>query len=251
MLTNNHIKLFSSLHKKKYRDKEKLFIAEGHKIVKDLIEAGMNARYIIHTEDFTFSMKSDAEIITDSSIKIKKISLLKTSAPIIGIFEIPEYKTDKLKVRNSLSLVLDQVQDPGNLGTIIRLADWFGIENIFCSKETADAFNPKVVQASMGAIARVKIIYTNLSELIHEYKSENFKTYGTFLEGEDIYSSNLDKKGFIIMGNEGNGISQEIEQLISNKITIPSFATNETKSESLNVSIAAAIVCSEFIGRKQ
>jgi len=145
-----------------------------------------------------------------------------------------------------LSIVLDDVRDPGNLGTIIRVADWFGIKHIFCSPDTVDLYNSKVIQATMGAISSVKLCYTPLKKLILNYKSEDFPIYGTFLEGDVIYNCELAKKGFIIMGNEGKGVSPEIQEMVSNKLYIPDFPSGQAASESLNVSVATSIICSEF-----
>jgi len=145
---------------------------------------------------------------------------------------------------------LDDIQDPGNLGTIIRIADWFGVKHIFCSKNTVDLYNPKVIQATMGALARVKVIYTELPLLVKKYVSPDFPVYGTFLEGETIYNSELSTKGFIIMGNEGKGISSELKPLVNKKLFIPNFPSDQPTSESLNVSVACSIVCSEFRRRQ-
>ena len=151
---------------------------------------------------------------------------------------------------DNLILVLDQIQDPGNLGTIIRLASWFGIEYIVCSPDTVDCYNPKVVQATMGAIAHVKVLYTDLSLFLNESILKGRTIYGTFLDGDNIYGSELKENGIIILGNEGNGISKEIEKIVTNRLFIPSYQSSARNVESLNVSIAAAIVCSEFRRKK-
>lgn len=249
MLTKKQLKLFTSLQKKKYRTEHNLFIAEGEKIVLDLLKNGVKANTILCTpkwleEHIDFSKKQ--EVIECDNTIIKKISSLSTPSEIIGIFQMPDYQTDKDYISGNLSLVLDDIQDPGNMGTIIRTADWFGIKNIFCSKGTVDVFNPKTIQATMGAIAKVNIIYCELEELIKEYQSNDFPVYGTFLEGENIYSGNLSNKGFIVMGNEGKGISDNISAIISHKINIPPYNMSDTASESLNVAIATSIICSEF-----
>ena len=165
-----------------------------------------------------------------------------------ALFERKNYQLDFTAIEQTLSIALDGVQDPGNLGTIIRIADWFGIENIICSPNCVDLYNPKVVQATMGAIARVKVHYTELPQLINAMK--NLPIYGTFLEGEFIYDTPLSNKGIIVMGSEGTGISKEVGQLVNKKLFIPSYPPNRTTSESLNVAVATSIICSEFRRRK-
>lgn len=249
MLTKKQLKLFTSLHKKKYRSEHQLFIAEGEKIVIDLLKNNIKAEAILCTSERLKEVpfpNEDINIIECDNSIIKKVSSLSTPTEIIGIFNIPEKHIDKSKISGELSLVLDDIQDPGNMGTIIRTADWFGIDTIFCSKGTVDIYNPKTIQATMGAIAKVNIVYCNLEELINEYANDKFPVYGTFLEGENIYSQDLSEKGFIVMGNEGKGISDKISNIISHKINIPPYNISETASESLNVAIATSIICSEF-----
>jgi len=161
----------------------------------------------------------------------------------LAVFEIPSYELNSELLHENLSLALDNVQDPGNLGTILRIADWFGIRNVLCSIGTADAFNPKTVQATMGAIGRIRLLYTDLPEFL---KTVRIPIYGTFLEGEILYDADLQNEGIIVMGNEGNGISEAVGQLVTDKLFIPDFPMGQTGSESLNVSVATAIVCSEF-----
>ncbi|WP_282016411.1 TrmH family RNA methyltransferase [Marinifilum flexuosum] len=251
MLSKNQIKLISSLQKKKYRDSHQLFVAEGDKLVMDLLQTNIKVAYLVHTPDWKNAPTTEHlnqienRVETDEKL-MKKVSSLKTPSPVLAVFRIPTGDIDENTIKNSLSILLDDVQDPGNLGTIIRIADWFGIKNIFCSKNTVDVYNPKVIQASMGAIARVKVTYTSLTDLISTYHSKDFPVYGTFLEGETIYKCELQSKGFIVMGNEGQGISEEVGQLVSNKLFIPNFPADQETSESLNVSVATAIICSEF-----
>lgn len=249
MLTKNQLKLITSLHKKKYRNEHNLFIAEGEKIVLDLLKNKVKVKTILCTSKWIQEnnvLDNNIEIIECDNSVIKKASSLSTPSEIIGIFHIPHTPINSNNIRNDLSLVLDDIQDPGNLGTIIRTADWFGIKNIFCSIGTVDVFNPKTIQATMGAIANVNLIYCDLDELIKEYISEDFPIYGTFLEGTNIYSCNLSNKGFIVMGNEGKGISTQISKRITHKINIPPYNISETASESLNVATATSIICSEF-----
>lgn len=245
MLSKNKIKYIHSLELKKNRKAEHVFVAEGHKTVGDLL-GHFPCKLLIATKEWfdkKLPFQAD-EIIEVNNDDLFKASFLKTPQEVLAVFEQPEYTTDATVVSQSLCLALDDVQDPGNLGTIIRLADWFGIEHIFCSNNTVDAFNPKTIQATMGAIARVKLHYCSLYELISNLK--DVPVYGTFLDGEDIYTQKLSSNGLIIMGNEGNGISQEVERLINKRLYIPNYPQSRETSESLNVAIATAIVCSEF-----
>jgi len=254
VLSKNQIKLISSLQKKKFRDQHQLFVAEGYKLITDLLESKLETKYIIHTKHATISdltkYDTNTEFIECEATDLKKISSLKTPSDVMGIFKIPNSEFNKKDIAHSLSILLDDVQDPGNLGTIIRIADWFGIKHIFCSKNTVDLYNPKVIQATMGALARVKVIYTDLPQLVNEFVSTTFPVYGTFLEGETIYKSDLSTQGFIIMGNEGKGISTSLKPLVSKKLFIPNFPSDQATSESLNVSVACSIVCSEFRRRQ-
>ncbi|MDQ2178222.1 RNA methyltransferase [Marinifilum sp. D714] len=217
----------------------------------DLLQTNIKVAYLVHTSDWKNAITTEHlnqienRIETDEKL-MKKVSSLKTPSPVLAVFRIPAWDIDENTIKNSLSILLDDVQDPGNLGTIMRIADWFGIKNIFCSQNTVDVYNPKVIQASMGAIARVKVTYTSLVDLISKYHTKDFPVYGTFLEGETIYKCELQSKGFIVMGNEGQGISEEIGQLVSDKLFIPNFPADQETSESLNVSVATAIICSEF-----
>jgi len=254
VLSKNQIKLISSLQKKKFRDQHQLFVAEGYKLITDLLESNLEPKYIIHTKQATLSdlpaYNINTELIECDASDLKKVSSLKTPSDIIGVFKIPNSDFDKNDIKHSLSILLDDVQDPGNLGTIIRIADWFGINHIFCSRNTVDLYNPKVIQATMGALARVKVIYTDLPQLVDEFGSQDFPVYGTFLEGETIYKSELSTQGFIIMGNEGKGISPALKPLVNKKLFIPNFPSDQATSESLNVSVACSIVCSEFRRRQ-
>lgn len=245
MLSKNKIKYIHSLELKKNRKKEGVFVAEGHKLVGDLLPH-FHCRLILATNTWLkehHDIQAD-EIIEITSEELVKASLLKTPQEVLAIFEQPQYNYTTDVIKDSLCLALDDIQDPGNLGTIIRLADWFGIEHIFCSQGTVDVYNSKVIQATMGALARVKVHYCNLPELISSLK--DVPVYGTFLDGENIYDKPLSENGLIIMGNEGNGVSKEVSQLINNKLYIPNYPTGRTTSESLNVAIATAVVCAEF-----
>ena len=186
------------------------------------------------------------EIIEVTQEELSRASLQKTPQEVLAVFVQPSYDLNPEVIKSSLCLALDDVQDPGNLGTIVRIADWFGIEHIFCSNGTADIYNPKTVQATMGAIARVKLHYCNLSDFIGKASEKNIPIFGTFLNGENIYTQPLPKNGIIIMGNEGNGISEQIAQKVSHRLLIPNYPQGCETSESLNVAVATAIVCAEF-----
>ncbi len=251
MLSKSLKKYITSLNHKKYRKQLCAFCAEGDKLNHDLITSKIECTELLATFQWMDKNRNlplkGIKITEVSESELKRVSNLKSPPPVIGIYKIAEHPLRIAELSGSLILALDGVQDPGNMGTIIRIADWFGISNIICSEESADIYNPKVVQASMGAIARVAVHYTNLSTFIEEYKQKTkLPVYGTFLEGNNIYNQNLSKSGMIVMGSEGKGISPEIEKLISDKLFIPSFPSDEPTSESLNVSVATAIVCSEF-----
>ncbi len=249
MLSKNQIKFIKSLSQKKYRDESLCFLAEGNKLVADLLPY-FDCELLLFESSW---LATQADIKAEQLIKaepgeIEKVSLLKNPQQVLAVFKQPQYKLDISILSGKLSLVLDCIQDPGNLGTIIRIADWFGIENIICSLETADVYNPKTVQATMGALSRVKVHYTDLSVFLEQNKQ--FPVYGTFLDGEDIYTKKLSPEGFIVMGNEGNGISEKIAQFVSERLYIPNYPSNQATSESLNVAVATAVTCAEF-RRKQ
>ncbi len=245
ILSKNKIKWIKSLELKKNRKEAQLFVAEGHKLVSDNLHVMRCQALVATSEWYASNPQAQApEMYVVSPQEMSKASFLKTPQEVLAVFEQPDHVFVQEDLRNKLSLVLDTVQDPGNLGTIIRIADWFGIEHIICSPETADCFAPKTVQATMGAIARVKVHYTPLAPLMESLT--DMPIYGTFLEGENIYHENLTTEGLIVMGNEGKGISAEIERLVNRKIHIPSFPADRPTSESLNVAIATSIVCAEF-----
>ncbi len=245
MLSKNKIKYIHSLELKKNRKEEGVFIAEGHKLVGDLL-GHFPCKLIVALPNW---LEKNPKVTADEIIEVtpdelSRASLLKTPQDVLAIFEQPHYETSTDVMKHSLCLALDDVQDPGNLGTIIRLADWFGIDNIFCSHGTVDVYNPKVIQATMGALARVKLHYCDLVKLITSVK--DIPIFGTFLDGNNIYGEILSDNGLIIMGNEGNGVSKEVSKLINKKLYIPNYPTSRETSESLNVAIATAIVCAEF-----
>ncbi|MBO5132033.1 MAG: RNA methyltransferase [Paludibacteraceae bacterium] len=244
-LSKNKLRLLLSFTKKKARDEQNLFLAEGNKLVRDLLPY-FHCKTIVGTVDFfekeEIRLESDCYIATKE--ELERLSLTRSPQAVWALFERKEHNLNLSELKEKLSLALDGVQDPGNLGTIIRIADWFGIENIICSSNCVDLYNPKVVQATMGAIARVKIHYTDLVKLMDSVG--DLPIYGTFLEGDIIYETPLSSNGIIVMGNEGNGISEEVKQRITQKLFIPNYPSNRKTSESLNVAVATSIVCSEF-----
>lgn len=246
VISKSKIKLIASLSQKKFRDETGLFIAEGTKLVTDLSPA-FQCFLLIATPQWLAEnndIKAD-EIIEAEIDEIKRISNQKSPQGVLAVFRQPVYTYNPLELNQKLSLALDDVQDPGNLGTILRIADWFGITDVFCSEYTADAFSPKTVQATMGALARVKVHTVNLTEFLQSCAGK-LPIYGTFMDGENIYSKTLTQHGIIVMGNEGNGISPVIEKLVSEKLLIPNYPSGQITSESLNVGVATALVCGEF-----
>lgn len=247
MLSKNDIKNIKSLELKKFRDEKRLFVAEGHKLVGELLGVFKCVLLVATDEWLAGHGRIPADRIEAvTADELKRASLLRSPQDVLAVFCIPDDKSAmKEAAAKNLVLALDDVQDPGNLGTIMRIADWFGIKDIFCSKGTADIYNPKAVQATMGAISRVKIHYTELAKEIASLPA-SVPVYGTFLEGDIIYDTELSGNGVIIMGNEGNGISREVGKTVNRKLYIPNWPAGAATSESLNVAIATAIVCSEF-----
>lgn len=247
MISKNQFKFVRQLEQKKYRRREGLFVAEGTKVVGDLMQHSQ-PRMLFATSEYLNARpqlsQMDYEVIRITDDELRRLSFLQHPQQVLALFPLPSPSHSLTPSSSHLSLALDGVQDPGNLGTIIRIADWFGIESIYCSEDTVDAWNPKVVQATMGSIARVNIIYMNLPEML-DTLPDDFPVYGTFLDGENIYQQPLSENGLIVMGNEGNGISEAVRSCITHRLLIPSFRQGDT-AESLNVAIATAITCSEF-----
>lgn len=237
MVSKNQIKLINSLQQKKYRKLHNLFIAEGKKVIQELIDANFSLEHLFATKVNLFDSRYNPELISDS--ELKKISALTTANDCLAVFKIKEVSSNS---NSGLELALDNIKDPGNMGTIIRLCDWFGISKIVCTEETVDIYNPKVVQATMGSLARVEVLYTNLTNYL---KASDKEIFGTFMEGKNIYKQELPAMGVIVMGNEANGISAEIESLVTQKISIPRFGSLQ-QTESLNVATATAVILSEF-----
>lgn len=245
MISKNQIKSITALSLKKNRDESGLFIAEGTKIVSDLKQTfQMKECYATHAwldENKSFAFAGITEI---SEVDYQRISSQKSPQGILAVFHRPAI-SELPNPGSELILALDDVQDPGNLGTIIRIADWFGIGHILCSLRSADAFSAKTVQATMGALARVNVHYVDLEMVLSGYAGK-CPVYGTFMQGANVYKAELSNCGIVVMGNEGNGISLPIQQFITEPITIPAYPADVSTSESLNVAVACSIVCSEF-----
>ena len=243
MITKAEIKLITSLRHKKYRDEEQLFVVEGEKMMEELVNSHFTIQKLYTTAApqaaFAFSVEQIGET------EMKKVSALKTSSSFLAVVHQPAISDAAPIPLDDLVLAIDDVQDPGNLGTIIRLADWFGIRHLVCSLHTVDCYNPKVVQASMGAIFRTKISYLDLPAFIAQVATKA-PVYGTFLDGINIYETSLAPKAVLVMGNESTGISEAVARQISSRLLIPSFPRNRKGSESLNVAVSTAIACAEF-----
>ena len=237
-ISKNQLKLITSLSQKKYRIKHQLFIAEGVKVVEEMLHTNFKVHLLFCTADYVSTIEKK-KVIVVSEKELKKISKLKTPNKVFAIFEFPAVTNLKEK---GLILALDAINDPGNLGTIIRLCDWFGVTQLVCSLDTVDAFNPKVVQASMGSLTRVSIVYTDLLPLI---KATKLPVFIADMEGQNVYTSSLPKEAVLIMGNEANGISDSIRDVVNHKVSIPRFGELQ-ETESLNVATASAILLSEF-----
>ena len=241
-MTRSDIQLVRSLSDKRGRSEHGLFVAEGAKLIGELRRSNLRIRRIFATEGLFEG--PEVECVTEK--EMEQLSLLKTPSNSLAIVEIPRYRLDAAHVGQRLTLALDDVQNPGNLGTIIRLADWFGIGEILCSPATADCFNPKVVQATMGAILRVRVHYVELAPLLAQAAARGVPVYGTFLEGENLYDAQLTDGGIIVMGNEGRGVRPDVAQTVTRKLFIPPFPADRRASESLNVAMATGVVCAEF-----
>lgn len=237
-LSKNNLKLITSLQQKKYRQKHKLFVAEGIKVVNELLKSSVEASHIFMTEDVVELPKNVAHtVITEN--ELKKISTLKNPNKVLGLFQIPDEKEIS---ENCFIVALDEINDPGNLGTIIRLCDWFGITELICSKSTVDCYNQKVVQSTMGSLTRVNVSYVDLSAFL---SNSDLPVFTADMDGDNVYKTSLPEKAVLVMGNEANGISDEISAIVKRKLTIPRFGEIQ-QTESLNVATATAILLSEF-----
>lgn len=240
MLSKNQVKLIQKLHQKKYRNELNLFIVEGKKSINEFLQAGYTPQLLIATEAFTASVPQ--HLITPvSKDELRKVSTLQNPDEGLAIFQQPKHKGI---LQEGIIVALDNVQDPGNLGTIIRLCDWFGVETLLCNTQTVDCYNPKVVQASMGSLTRVAVHYLDLAAFL---TTTALPVYTMDLEGENLYTATFPKDCILILGNEANGISSEVRALSNEVITIPRFSQHQ-RTESLNVAMAGAIILSEVIG---
>lgn len=251
MLTKAKINYLQQLHTKKGRRETGLFIAEGPKMAEELMASGIEVVEIYCDAGLSFSVNNNKvmDFIAVEKNELKKISGLVTPNEVLVVARIPEHTLHVEELKNKLTLLLDDIQDPGNMGTIIRVADWFGIENIVCSSNTVDCYNSKVIQATMGSIARVKVHYADLEKVIGEGRAQGLKIYGAALDGETIYEGNLSQESFVVIGNESKGISQQVLKLLNHKIKIPHYAHFKSvaaEPESLNAAVAAALVVAEF-----
>lgn len=247
MLSKSKVKQIRSLELRKFRNELNAFVAEGNKLVADMLHA-FECDLLIAKPSW-MATQGDIpakELLEADDEDICKASFLKNPQDVLAVFKRPVWSLEAVDPAKQLIIALDGIQDPGNLGTIIRLADWFGIEHIVCSQDTADVFSPKTVQATMGALVHVKVHYTDLPAYLQAQIGKNIPLYGTFLDGENMYTKELSETGIIIMGNEGNGIRPDIEALINEKLYIPNYPQERETSESLNVAIATAVVCAEF-----
>ncbi len=248
MLPKSQINLLKSLQHKKFRREQGSFLVEGYKSISEFVNSPYEIEAVYHTPAFSpkvLKLSQKINLCEISVTEVEKISSLKTPQEIIARLKIPQWPVLKYEhLKGKFSLVLDSLQDPGNLGTIIRIADWFGIENIICSDDTVDAYNPKVVQACMGSLARVKVHYIELADFLAGVK---LPVFGALLNGDDIYVTDFGHEGLVIMGNEGNGISSEIQKSVNKAVTIPRIG----QAESLNVAIATALFCSEITRKIQ
>ncbi len=238
MLSKNQIKIITSLDKKKYRKKHQLFVVEGGKSIQEFLSSDFELEDLFTTEAMYQVTDSKQNLISDP--ELKKISFLSTPNKALATFKIPEPKPIE---SNGLIVALDNINDPGNLGTIIRLCDWFGIQDLICNLKTVDCYNPKVVQASMGSLTRVNITYLDLQTYLKE--GDKSPVYGAFMDGDSVYSAEIENNGILVLGNEANGIDSGIEKYITHRISIPQF-NHARKTESLNVATATAIMLSEF-----
>ncbi|MBP5258539.1 MAG: RNA methyltransferase [Prevotella sp.] len=247
MLSKNRQKTIRQMAMRKYRKEYGMFLAEGPKLVGELLKC-MKPIYIAATREWTDSNRDAATLVDDivTQDELSRASLQQTPQGVLALFPLPHHETDTSSIgTRDICLMLDGIQDPGNIGTIVRLADWFGIRQIICSNDTADIYSPKAIQATMGSICRVEIIYTDLPELLKNI-SPDVPVYGTLLDGDDVYDTNLSSNGIIIMGNEGNGISTEVRKYLTHGLLIPPYPISAITAESLNVGVATAIICAEF-----
>lgn len=252
MLSKAKLKQIRSLEIKKYRNELKRFVAEGNKLIAEMLPA-FECELLIAKPCWMATQGNipARELLEADDADLRKASFLKTPQDVLAVFNIPDWDLQEADPSTSLVLVLDGIQDPGNLGTIVRLADWFGIEHVVCSPDTADIFSPKAIQATMGSLAHVKVHYTDLKDYLRNQAEKAVPIFGTFLDGADLYEQELTTNGLIVMGNEGNGIRPETVPFINRKLYIPNFPEERETTESLNVAIATAVICAEFRRRQK
>jgi TrmH family RNA methyltransferase len=254
MISKNKIKYIVSLQNKKVRDDERLYVIEGDKLVKEYLLSGIRLKFLAAVPEFIDLLlaqeKASIDEIEPASIKdLERMSSLKTPHNAIAAVSFPVDLPDPMKITDSLLIALESVQDPGNLGTIIRAAAWFGFRHIVCSLSCADVYNPKVIQASMGAMLNVTVCYHDLGKLLEKARKKGIPVYGTYLEGESVYTSKLSNRGIILFGNESRGISDDLLPFITTRLLIPKFSSSIHGVESLNVGMAASVIFSEFARR--
>ena len=251
MLSNKNIKFINSLQKKKFRDNHGLYIIEGDKLVREFIESDSGLELLVAKPEWISGLPEDKlkdikTVIPVTYDELKKVSTLKSPHNSLALVKIQKRTLNWESLLKDLSLVLDFVQDPGNMGTIIRIAAWFGIRTVICSENCVDIYNPKVIQSTMGALLHVDVVYTNLTEFLLKSNELKLPVYATSLEGESVYESDLSQNGLILFGNESKGISTEYQSMVTKKLLIPSYGTIDAGLDSLNVAMSAAIICSEF-----
>jgi len=254
MISKQKIEFIRSLSHKKEREKAGCFVAEGEKLVMDLLKTSLQPIGIFYTGQWPASGALPGAHLNSCQLsekEMERISAFKTPSNLLAIFEIPSYQEVEFPSFEGLGLVLDGIQDPGNLGTIVRTADWFGITDVYCSPECADIYNPKCVQSTMGALARVRLHYTELIELTRKAVDQQIPLYGTFMEGENLFETELSTPALVVMGSEGKGISSGLIPFLTKKISIPAYPAGSNQLESLNVAVSAAVVCAEFRRRGQ
>jgi TrmH family RNA methyltransferase len=251
MLSNKNIKFINSLQKKKNRDSHGLYIVEGDKLVREILQSDSGLEWLIAKPEWISGIPDDQleginNVIPVTYNELKKVSTLKSPHNSLALVKIRQLSLRWESICNELSLVLDFVQDPGNMGTIVRIAAWFGIKTIICSENCVDIYNPKVVQSTMGALLHVDVIYTDLSALLKKASDTNLPVFATSLDGESVYDSELENRGLILFGNESRGITAEFQSMVTKNLLIPAFGTTDAGLDSLNVAMSAAIICSEF-----
>lgn len=254
MLSKNKLRFIISLQRKKIRDEQNLFIIEGDKLVKEFLDSDLKVVALIAKPEFIGSIPKQVlsginEVENVSYEELKQMSSLKTPHNALALVQMPVSETKPRQILKKLCLALDFIQDPGNLGTIIRAASWFGIKNIVCSTDCVDVYNPKVIQATMGAILNVKVHYCDLKSFLSTASEMGTPVYGTMLEGESIYEHKLGRKGVILLGNESKGISEDLIPYVTAKLMIPKFTAAKHGIDSLNVGMAASVILSEFARR--